>query len=81
MINRRSVLKSLALSAFGGLQFTNLSFALPQREVMPGKESKIFDPADGFAPLTDPLSITDCTIARRGNRWWMYMGGCIWVGG
>jgi len=35
------------------------------------RESKIFDPADGFAPLVDPVEVTDPTIFHRGSRWWM----------
>lgn len=42
---------------------------------MKGKETKIFDPADGFAPLTDAMEITDATVAKRGDRWWMYVAG------
>ncbi|HEU4387328.1 MAG TPA: hypothetical protein VFV34_05990 [Blastocatellia bacterium] len=42
---------------------------------MPGKETKIFDPADGYAPLTDAFAITDSTVVKRDNRWWMYLGG------
>jgi hypothetical protein len=42
---------------------------------MTGKETKIFDPADGFAPLTDAVEITDATVAKRGDRWWMYVAG------
>ena len=26
-----------------------------------GKKTKIFDPADGFAPLTDAMEITDAS--------------------
>jgi hypothetical protein len=70
-------MKSIALSAFSGLRFTRLGFAGLQRKRASGKETKIFDPADGYAPLTDPMSITDCTVAKRGNRWWMYMGGRV----
>jgi hypothetical protein len=77
MINRRIVLKGIALSAFSRLHFKNLGFANSQRKFTPGKATKIFDPADGFAPLTDPISITDCTVAKRDNRWWMYMGGRV----
>src|SRR5204862_2759278 len=33
---------------------------------------KVFDPADGFAPLTDLREVTDPTLAKRGNRWWLY---------
>jgi hypothetical protein len=40
-----------------------------------GNETKIFDPADGFAPLTNALEITDSTVAKRGDRWWMYVAG------
>jgi hypothetical protein len=42
-----------------------------------GKESKIFDPQDGFAPLTDPLLVTDATIAWREGGWWMFAGGKV----
>ena len=41
------------------------------------RKTKVFDPADGFAPLTDPIEITDATLAKRGNRWWMYLAGQI----
>src|SRR5581483_12171461 len=40
-----------------------------------GKETKIFDPAEGFAPLTDALVVTDSTVVKRGNQWWMYLAG------
>ena len=42
---------------------------------MAPKEIKIFDPADGFAPLTNALEITASTVAKRGDRWWMYVAG------
>src|SRR5262245_5832481 len=77
MINRRTGLKIIALSAFGELCFPNIGIAKLQGKTMKGKETKIFDPADGFAPLTDPIAITDCTIAKRDNRWWMYTGGRV----
>src|SRR5262245_16182877 len=77
MIDRRSVLKSIAISGLSKLRFTNLGFESHQRKTMPRKETKIFDPADGYGPLTDPLSITDCTVTKRGNRWWMYMGSRV----
>lgn len=31
----------------------------------------VFDPARGFAPLTDPIEVTDPSVFRRGRRWWM----------
>jgi hypothetical protein len=37
-------------------------------------ETKVFDPADGFAPLTDVIEVTDPAIFRRGDRWWMCVG-------
>lgn len=40
-------------------------------------KTKIFDPADGFAPLTDPGSVTDCTLGERDGRWWMYLAGTV----
>ena len=40
-------------------------------------ETKIFDPADGFAPFTDPLVVTDSSVAKRGEQWWMYLAGKV----
>lgn len=40
-------------------------------------ETKIFDPADGFSPLTDVGTVTDCTIAKRDGQWWMYLAGTV----
>ncbi|HVT95947.1 MAG TPA: hypothetical protein VHE33_00470 [Acidobacteriaceae bacterium] len=40
-------------------------------------ETKIFDPADGFAPITDLAEITDPTVVKRGNQWWMFAAGQI----
>lgn len=42
---------------------------------MLGKETKIFDPGDGYAPLVDVYTVTDSSVVRRGNRWWMYLAG------
>ena len=42
---------------------------------MTGKETKIFDPADGFASLTDTFILTDSSVVKRSNRWWMYLAG------
>jgi hypothetical protein len=39
------------------------------------KKSKIFDPADGFAPIADALSLCDCSVVKRGNKWCMYLAG------
>ena len=40
-------------------------------------ETKIFDPADGFSPLSDVGTVTDCTIAKRDGQWWMYLAGTL----
>jgi hypothetical protein len=39
------------------------------------KETKVFDPADGFAPFTDVGELTDATVAKRGDQWWMFLAG------
>jgi len=41
----------------------------------PPRRTKIFDPADGFAPLEDPWVVTDSTLAFRDGRWWMFLAG------
>jgi hypothetical protein len=38
-------------------------------------ETKIFDPADGFGPVADLAEITDATITKRGDQWWLYAAG------
>ena len=40
-------------------------------------ETKIFDPADGFAPLRDVQEVTDSTVVKRNGRWWMYLAGQV----
>ena len=40
-------------------------------------ETKIFDPADGFAPFTDPWIVTDSSVVKRGDRYWMYLAGKV----
>jgi hypothetical protein len=42
-----------------------------------GKEIKIFDPADGFAPLNDVIVATDSSVVLRDGRWWMYLAGKV----
>ena len=39
------------------------------------KKIKIFDPAEGFKPFTNVVELTDATIAKRGDRWWMCLAG------
>ena len=38
-------------------------------------ERKLFDPADGFGPLTNVGELTDATLAQRGDQWWMFLAG------
>jgi len=47
-----------------------------------GRETKIFDPLEGFAPFVDPIVVTDSTVAKRNDRWWMYLAGKVrgWEG-
>ncbi len=40
-----------------------------------GRITKVFDPADGFAPLVDVHLLTDATLVRRADRWWMFPAG------
>src|SRR5205823_13044240 len=37
--------------------------------------TKVFDPENGFAAVTNVIELTDATLARRGDRWWMYLAG------
>jgi hypothetical protein len=75
VINRRDMLKGITLSALSAVDIRNISFQKPQKKIMPGKETKIFDPANGFGPLTDVYILTDASVVKRGNRWWMYLAG------
>ncbi|MGA8431684.1 MAG: hypothetical protein WB729_17805 [Candidatus Sulfotelmatobacter sp.] len=44
---------------------------------MNATETKIFDPADGFAPLSDVIVATDSSVAHRDGRWWMFLAGKV----
>src|SRR5262245_5626865 len=37
--------------------------------------SRVFDPRDGFGALANVIEVTDATLGRRGDRWWMYLAG------
>ena len=74
-VSRRDMLKGLIVPAFTAVLPRNARFPKPQQKIMTGKETKIFDPANGFAPLTDALILTDSSVIKRGNRWWMYLAG------
>lgn len=39
------------------------------------RETKIFDPADGFGSVLDLTEILDATLALRGDRWWLFGAG------
>lgn len=39
------------------------------------RETKIFDPADGFGAVADLKEISDATLALRNGQWWLYGAG------
>ena len=39
------------------------------------RTTKVFDPAGGFALLTNVVELTDATLAQRDGPWWMYLAG------
>jgi hypothetical protein len=67
--------KGLILSTFGAACSRDFSLTKSQKMSMRGTETKIFDPADGFAPVTDAFILTDASVVKRGHRWWMYLAG------
>jgi hypothetical protein len=75
MMTRRTILKGLGISGLSTFGLSNSSFAGFEIKPMSNKETKIFDPADGFGPITDVFILTDATVAKRDNRWWMYLAG------
>src|SRR5262252_4323193 len=80
MVTRRTILKGIAISALGGLRLDASPLDVSpfdrfQSKPVEPKETKIFDPADGFGPLTDVYILTDSTVVKRDNRWWMYLAG------
>jgi hypothetical protein len=38
-------------------------------------QRKVFDPADGFGAFVNVGELTDATLAKRGDQWWMFMAG------
>jgi hypothetical protein len=40
-------------------------------------ETKVFDPANAFSPITDLLEVTDPALAKRGEQWWLYGAGQV----
>jgi hypothetical protein len=40
-----------------------------------GRETKLFDPADWPASLGDVVEITDASVAKRNDQWWMFLAG------
>ena len=75
MISRRNITKGIALAAFGDVCINSLGFPKLQKKGMRGTETKIFDPANGFAPVTDAYILTDAAVVKRERRWWMYLAG------
>ncbi|MGC2619456.1 MAG: hypothetical protein WA414_10480 [Acidobacteriaceae bacterium] len=44
---------------------------------MDSRETKIFDPADGFGSVADLRELADSTLAFRDGRWWLYAAGQV----
>ncbi|MGH9533514.1 MAG: hypothetical protein ACRD2E_01495 [Terriglobales bacterium] len=42
---------------------------------MPARTTILFDAGRGYAPITNLRTLVDCTVARRGERWWMFACG------
>src|ERR1700735_4000847 len=41
------------------------------------RETKIFDPADGFGAVRDAVQVTDASVVKRDGRWWMALAGRV----
>ena len=41
------------------------------------RETKIFDPADGFGAVKDAVQVTDSSVVKRDGRWWMALAGRV----
>jgi hypothetical protein len=52
-----------------------MAYELDQNRASCLQKTKIFDPQDGYGPLKDPVAVTDSTVVKRGDRWWMYLAG------
>ena len=37
----------------------------------------IFDAERGYGAAGDLATLVDCTVVRRGNRWWMFACGAL----
>jgi hypothetical protein len=48
--------------------------AHPRKTIRVLNETKIFDPRDPSS-ASNGAELTDATVVRRGNQWWMYLGG------
>jgi hypothetical protein len=42
------------------------------------RETKIFDPADGFVAVKDAVQVTDSSVVKRDGRWWMALAGRVY---
>ena len=42
---------------------------------MVSRETKVFDPADGFGNVSDLREICDVTLALRDRQWWLFAAG------
>jgi hypothetical protein len=45
------------------------------KKVPQSKQTRIFDAGKGYKPFTQLMTFTDCSVAKRDDKWWMYAGG------
>jgi hypothetical protein len=38
-------------------------------------KTKIFDSVDGFSPFIDVGELTDATVTKRRDQWWIFLAG------
>jgi len=41
----------------------------------PVRKTRIFHSGEGFGPVINLGGLTDSTLVKRGNRWWLYLAG------
>ena len=85
MISRRALLMSTTGMSMGAcLPLTvwsaspaAMDTAHPKETPMPKpvKKTKIFHSVEGFGPITNLGGLTDSTVVKRGNQWWLYLAG------
>jgi hypothetical protein len=49
--------------------------ALDEADPKSDPQIRIFDAGKGYGPVVNLLTLVDCTVAKRDNRWWMFAAG------